>query len=161
MEPQTIQGIILAHPWTTTGGPRPAPFLIHDCGVLAGPNRFIVFAADDAKTHLANTDIWFMDGNFKSCPIIFKQVFLLEILSFFHKYTFFIRKYLSVEPSKFLKKLASRDLKVSFKCFLTLELLHIFSDALHFFHGTFFCIFFLYIFTISTQNVMFILTIFS
>ena len=58
VEPQTIQGIILAHPWTTTGRPRPAPFLIHNCGVLAGPNRVIVFAADDAITHLANTDIF-------------------------------------------------------------------------------------------------------
>ena len=56
VEPQTIQGIILAHPWTTIDGPRPAPFLIHDCGVLAGPNRVIVFAADDAITHLANTE---------------------------------------------------------------------------------------------------------
>ena len=35
-EPQTIQDINIVHPWNTTGGVNPRPFLIHDGGVLAG-----------------------------------------------------------------------------------------------------------------------------
>jgi hypothetical protein len=47
IEPQTILDIILAHPWTSTGGAHPVPFLIYDSGPLAGQNRIIVFAADE------------------------------------------------------------------------------------------------------------------
>ena len=65
IEPQTILDIILAHPWTSTGGARPVPFLIYDSCPLAGLNRVIVFAADEPLLHLAASDTWFMDGTFK------------------------------------------------------------------------------------------------
>ena len=74
IEPQTILDIILAHPWTTTGGANPVPFLIYDNGAHAGHDRIIVFAADEPLLHLGTSDTWFMDGTFKGCPAIFKQV---------------------------------------------------------------------------------------
>lgn len=76
IEPRDVVDIILNHPnpWTTTGGANPVPFLIYDSGPLAGQNRIIVFAADEPLLHLASSDVWFMDGTFKTCPIIFKQV---------------------------------------------------------------------------------------
>ena len=80
IEPQTILDIILAHPWTSTGGAQPAPFLIYDNGPLAGRNRIIVFAADEPLMHLATSDTWFMDGTFKGCPIIFKQLYVIRAM---------------------------------------------------------------------------------
>ena len=77
IEPQTVLDIILTHPpWTTTGGAHPVPFLIYDNGIIAGQNRIIVFAADEPLQHLANSETWFMDGTFKGCPVIFKQVLI-------------------------------------------------------------------------------------
>lgn len=80
IEPQTILDIILVHPWTTTGGARPVPFLIYDSGALASQNRIIVFAADEPLLHLAASDTWFMDGTFKGCPVIFKQLYVIRAL---------------------------------------------------------------------------------
>ena len=80
IEPQTILDIILAHPWTSTGGARPVPFLIYDSCPLAGLNRVIVFAADEPLLHLAASDTWFMDGTFKGCPVIFKQLYVIRAL---------------------------------------------------------------------------------
>ena len=71
-EPATIQNINLLHPWNSTGGVN------HDSGVAAGANRIIVFAADDATSHLATSDTWFMDGNFKSAPALFVQVYIIR-----------------------------------------------------------------------------------
>ena len=67
-EPANIMAINLVHPWTSTGGPNPRPFLIHDSGIAAGHNRIRVFAADEPLHHLAGSDTWYMDGNFKSVP---------------------------------------------------------------------------------------------
>ena len=77
-EPATLGQIILAYPWTTTGGITQLPFLIHDSGPQAGANRIIVFAANDALDHLASCDTWFMDGNFKVSPIIFDQIYVIR-----------------------------------------------------------------------------------
>ena len=77
-EPQTLQDINIVHPWDTTCGANPRPFLIHDGGLLAGPNRIIVYAADDALRHLAQSDTWYLDGNFKSAPDIYEQVYVIR-----------------------------------------------------------------------------------
>ena len=77
-EPQTIQTIHLAHPWTTTGGANPIPFKFYDSGAAAGPDRIIVFGADDNLQHLAATDTWYMDGNFKSTPNLFLQTYVIR-----------------------------------------------------------------------------------
>ena len=78
VEPQSIQAINLVHPWTSTGGAHPVPFLIHDSGPLAVAQRIIVYAGDDALTHLASSDTWFMAGNFKSAPGLFEQVYVIR-----------------------------------------------------------------------------------
>ena len=77
-EPANLQSIVLVNPWTTTGGVNPAPFLIHDSGPLAGADRVIVFAEDGALQHLASTNVWYVDGNFKSSPLIFDQVYVIR-----------------------------------------------------------------------------------
>ena len=76
-EPQTIQDINIVYPWNTTGGANPLPFMIYDGGVMAGPNRVIVYAAD-ALRHLAQSDSWYLDGNFKSAPNIYEQVYVIR-----------------------------------------------------------------------------------
>ena len=53
LEPQSILDVIINHPWGTTGGIRPVPFLIYDSGMASGYNRVLVFAADDAISHLS------------------------------------------------------------------------------------------------------------
>ena len=77
-EPQSIQSINLVHPWTTTGGAHPVLFLIHDSGAAAGANRIMVFATDEALTHLASIDTWYMDGNFKSVPRLYELVYVIR-----------------------------------------------------------------------------------
>ena len=77
-EPQSIQSINLVHPWTTTGGAHPVLFLIHYSGTAAGANRIMVIAADEALAHLASSDTWYMDGNFKSAPRLFEQVYVIR-----------------------------------------------------------------------------------
>ena len=66
------KAINLVHPLTSTGGAHPVPFHIHDSGPLAVAQRIIVYAGDDALTHPASSDTWFMDGNFKSAPGLFE-----------------------------------------------------------------------------------------
>ena len=78
VEPQSIQAINVVHPWTSTGGAHPVSFLIHDSGPLAVAQRIIVYAGDDALTHPASSDTWFMDGNFKSAPGLFEQVYVIR-----------------------------------------------------------------------------------
>ena len=77
-EPQSLLDINIVHPWNTTGGANPRPFLIHDGGLLAGPNRIIVYAADSTLRHLAQSDTWYLDGNFKSAPDIYEQVYVIR-----------------------------------------------------------------------------------
>ena len=77
-EPLSIQAINIAFPWDTTGGANPLRFLIYDSGVLAGPDRVIVYAADEPLRHLAQSDTWYLDGNFKSAPKIFTQIYVIR-----------------------------------------------------------------------------------
>ena len=78
-EPQTIQDINLQPSWTTTGGDNPQMFLFHDSGVAAGDDRILVFGAEDALVHLASTDTWFIDGNFKSAPELFEHIYMIRV----------------------------------------------------------------------------------
>lgn len=77
LEPVNRQDIQLGPPWTQTLGVNPMNFLIHDSGI-GEPNRILVFAADDALHNLSVADTWYMDGNFKSAPSIFKQVYVIR-----------------------------------------------------------------------------------
>ena len=77
-EPQTLLDIDLQPPWTTTGGENPEMFLLHDSGIAAGDDRMLVFGTDDALVHLASTDTWFLDGNFKCAPDIFEQLYVIR-----------------------------------------------------------------------------------
>ena len=77
-EPATLIDINLINPWDTTGGANPIPFLLHDSRAHAVPNLILVFDADDALDHLASSDTWFMNGNFKVSPTIFTQVYALN-----------------------------------------------------------------------------------
>lgn len=77
-EPSTLADIHLVNPWTTTGDLRQLPFLIHDSGEVAGDDRMIVFGADDALEHLASSDTWFIDGNFKVSPLLFTQIYVIR-----------------------------------------------------------------------------------
>ena len=76
LEPANIFMINVIHPWNTTGGVQPQNFLIHDSGPVA--DRVIVFAADEAIIHLANSTTWFIDGNFKVAPGMFTQVYVIR-----------------------------------------------------------------------------------
>ena len=42
------------------------------------PTVFSFFAATDALTHLASKSCWYMDGNFKVAPAIFKQLYVVR-----------------------------------------------------------------------------------
>ena len=68
--------------WSINHGVLVGKGLIHYCSsfdsrALAGPNRILVFDADDALDHLASSDTWFIDGNFKVSPTIFIQVYVI------------------------------------------------------------------------------------
>lgn len=76
-EPKSLQEIQLGPRWTQTLGENPLNFLMYDSGPAA-PNRILAFAADDALHNLAAADTWFMDGNFKSAPSIFMQVYVIR-----------------------------------------------------------------------------------
>ena len=77
-EPAMLADINLVNPWNTTRGANPLPFLIHDSGALAGANQILEFGADNALDHLASSDTWFIDGNFKVSPTIFAQVYIIR-----------------------------------------------------------------------------------
>ena len=51
-------------------------FLIYDN--LNHKNRMIVFGTDQCLVHLANSNIWHMDGTFKMCPTLFEQLYVIR-----------------------------------------------------------------------------------
>ena len=76
-EPASPQGLRIENGWTATGGQDQLPFVIHDSGVGAR-NRIVAFATEDDLRHLANSDTWFIDGNFSSARALFEQLFFVR-----------------------------------------------------------------------------------
>lgn len=77
-EPTTLADFDVTEPWNTTGGPNSEPFLLFDSG-RQDPERVIVFASQMQLQHLAVSDKWFMDGNYKMAPSLFKQVYVIRV----------------------------------------------------------------------------------
>ena len=77
-EPATLADVDLVAPWTTTGGATQLPFLFHDRGQAAGNDRILVFGEDAVIDHLASSDTWYMDGNFKVSPTMFTQLYVIR-----------------------------------------------------------------------------------
>ena len=77
LNPQSLQDLVIENQWTTTGGDNPHNFLIYDNGA-ASLNRMIVFATDEGLTHLARSDVWYMDGTFNSAPLLFHQLYVIR-----------------------------------------------------------------------------------
>lgn len=76
-EPATLRELIIGDEWTTTGGPDPKPFLIHDSGPDA-VNRVVMFATEASLRVLSRAQWWFMDGNFSMAPKIFSQLYIIR-----------------------------------------------------------------------------------
>ena len=48
--------------------------------------RIIGFGSDDSLKKLANSEVWFLDGTFKTCPQLFHQIYTMHYM--FHGQTF-------------------------------------------------------------------------
>lgn len=75
--PQHRRDLVIEDAWRSTGGDHPRPFLIYDSGVGVD-NRVIVYASHNALNHLCRAAVWFVDGNFRMSPLIFKQLFIIR-----------------------------------------------------------------------------------
>ena len=53
-------------------------FLLHDCG--AGADRIIIYATEANLEEMVDSRHWFMDGIFKTMPLLFAQVYMIHIL---------------------------------------------------------------------------------
>lgn len=76
-EPATLAEITLTECWTQTKSQTPQPFLILDSGPEC-PERVLVFASPTQLRHLANADVWFMDGTFSTSPRLFHQLYIIR-----------------------------------------------------------------------------------
>lgn len=76
-EPVTLANINIQPPWTTTGGAHPVPFMFFDGGAQ-DPQRMFIYGTDDCLRHLSQAPEWFMDGNFKLCPQLFMQLYVIR-----------------------------------------------------------------------------------
>jgi hypothetical protein len=72
-----LQEFVVAGDWATTGGANPKPFLVYDNGTTSR-ERVVVFATKDALRHLAQSQVWFMDGNFSMAPLLFQQLYIIR-----------------------------------------------------------------------------------
>ena len=79
--PRNQENITLLGDWCNTlSGER---FLLADDGTT---EKLIIFASDDMISQLCNSDVIYMDGNFKTCPRLFYQLFTKNV--FVHEQQF-------------------------------------------------------------------------
>ena len=76
-EPANRAALNIPPAWTTTGGQHGVRFLVSDTGAN-DPERMLIFATDECLRHLSNANVWYMDGNFKLCPSIFMQLYVIR-----------------------------------------------------------------------------------
>ncbi|KAG0442239.1 hypothetical protein DMUE_0424 [Dictyocoela muelleri] len=51
-------------------------FLLHD-SCIENSNRILIFTTDTHLLYLENSEVWYCDGTFKSCPRDFEQVYTI------------------------------------------------------------------------------------
>ncbi|XP_064468575.1 uncharacterized protein LOC135380414 [Ornithodoros turicata] len=61
-----------------TAGPQPELFLFYDNGPTAD-SRILVFGTEQCLRALAESELWFMDGNFDVTPKLFLQLYVILI----------------------------------------------------------------------------------
>ena len=77
--PDNINGLEIEDDslWAKTGGENPQRYKLYDNGRNSN-SRIIAFSSDKQLRCLANSDIWFMDGNFKMSPPGFIQLYVIH-----------------------------------------------------------------------------------
>lgn len=68
----------LADEWSTTGEPNHQRFLLYD-NKNESDERIIIFATDECLRYLAESDEWYMDGNFTLAPTFFQQLYVIRV----------------------------------------------------------------------------------
>lgn len=64
--------------WRTTAPPNMERMLLNDNGPNA-EERIVIFATDQSLHCLANSSVWFMDGNFSLAPKHFQQLYVIRV----------------------------------------------------------------------------------
>ena len=76
-EPRSLQDLKIEGEWAFTKGPNPQNFLLHDNGINSR-NRILIFGTDEGFLHLAESEIWYMDGTFSCAPNLFQQIYIIR-----------------------------------------------------------------------------------
>ena len=75
--PATTRDLVIDIEWSTTGGPTPQTFLIHDSGRFTN-QRIIMYATEEGLRLLARSGTWYMDGTFSTAPDCFRQLYVIR-----------------------------------------------------------------------------------
>lgn len=75
--PSSRQDIQIPLKYSTTA--KGHNFLLYDSG-MGDVNRILVFGTAETLEMFAREDVWFADGTFKHCPLLFYQIYSLHVL---------------------------------------------------------------------------------
>ena len=76
-DPPTTRDLVIDIEWSTTGGPTPQTFLIHDSGRFSN-QRIVMYATEEGLRLLARSGTWYMDGTFSTVPDCFRQLYVIR-----------------------------------------------------------------------------------
>ena len=76
-DPPTTRDLVIDIEWSTTGGPTPQTFLIHDSGRFSN-QRIVMYATEEGLRLLARSGTWYMDGTFSTAPDCFRQLYVIR-----------------------------------------------------------------------------------
>ena len=76
-DPPTTRDLVIDIEWSTTGGPTPQTFLIHDRGRFSN-QRIVMYATEEGLRLLARSGTWYMDGTFSTAPDCFRQLYVIR-----------------------------------------------------------------------------------
>lgn len=77
--PATLSHLIIAEEYSLTEINE--QFLLYDSG-SKDPQRFIIFATQNSLRRLSNSNHWFADGTFKTCPQLFAQLYTIHSIQY-------------------------------------------------------------------------------
>lgn len=72
--PQTVLDLCVLDQYKVTSEGK--PFLLYDSGAIE--NRILVFSTEDNLKALSKSNNWYVDGTFKTVPLIFNQLFMIH-----------------------------------------------------------------------------------
>ena len=73
-----MKDLLVEGEWATTGGDDPKSFLLYDGGSDA-ISRMLIFATHNCLKLLSGSKVWFMDGNYKTAPKQFLQLYVIWV----------------------------------------------------------------------------------